>query len=192
MKNNRKIRIGFDFDGVVFYNPTRIIRPMIYFVKRYLFGIKKTRFYIPRHPLTQKLAAFLHKTSYGPNKGFEKFLALISDPRYEVYIITARLSFMKDDIQELLRTYDLKKLKRIIQNHADHQPHLYKEALLKKLELDYFVEDNWDIVEHLAKKTGTKVIWMSNLIDNIFIKYRPKAKNLGQAVDIIRNDSKPD
>lgn len=178
----KKIRVGFDFDGVIFYNSARNLRAYIYFVKRYLLGIKKTKFYLPKNPLVQKIAFQLHKSSHRPNTGFEDFLKLIKNPKYEVYIITARMSFMKDDIHDLLQDYDLSGIKQIIQNHQDQQPHLYKLKLIKQLKLDYFVEDNWDIVKYLSTHSKTKIIWIDNLVDSLFIKYTPKARNLKKAL----------
>ncbi len=177
-----KIRIGFDFDGVIFYNVTRNLRPYIYFVKRYLLGIKETKFYLPKNPGMVKIAYLLHKSSYRPNTGFKKFLKLIKNPKYEIYIITARLSFMKEDIHQLLSQYNLKGIKQIIQNKQDDQPHLYKEKLIKKLKLNYFFDDNWDIVKHLSEHTDAKIIWIDNLIDSLFIKYPYRGRNLKEAL----------
>ena len=185
-RDKTKIKVGFDFDGVIFYNSARNLRAYIYFVKRYLLGIKKTKFYLPKHGFAQKIAFFLHKSSHRPNTGFEDFLELTKNPKYEVYIITARMSFMKDNIHDLLKNYDLKGVKKIIQNHGDQQPHLYKAKLIKELKLDYFVEDNWDIVKHLDKQTQAKVIWIDNLVDSIFIKYPLKGRNLKQALKLIK------
>jgi len=183
---SKKIRVGFDFDGVIFYNATRNLRAYIYFVKRYLLGIRKTKFYIPKNGWTQKIAYFLHSTSARPNRGFELFLDMVKNPKFEVYIITARPSFMKDNIHEKLAQYNLKKIKQIIQNKKDAQPHLYKEKLIKELQLDFFVDDNWDIVKHLSESTKAKIIWIDNLVDSLFIKYPYKSRDLRKAIGIIK------
>jgi hypothetical protein len=185
MKSKPVTRIGFDFDGVIFYNATRNLRAFIYFVKRYLFGITKTKFYIPAHPISRQLAYFLHGTSAHPNTGFKDFLKMIKDPGFEIYIITARPSFMKENIHDKLKGFDLSGIKQIIQNKKDEQPHLYKEALIKKLKLDYFVDDNWDIVKHLSETTRAKVVWVDNMIDSWFIKHPYKGRNLKEAIKTI-------
>jgi hypothetical protein len=182
----QKIRVGFDFDGVLFYNPARVIRPFIYFFKRYILGVKKTKFYVPKNGLTQKIATLLHKSSLMPNKGFDDFLKLINHPDYEVYIITARLSFLKDDLENLLRKFDIKNVKKIIQNIGDEQPHTFKERLVKELKLDYYVEDNWDIVKHLTEKTNTTVVWIHNVVDRLFVKHPHHGGNLKDAIRIIK------
>lgn len=183
-RNSSKIRVGFDFDGVLFYNFTRNLRAYIYFVKRYLLGIKKTKFFIPKtkNKLIQQLILALHKSSYKPNQGFTQFLKLLKNPKYEIYIITARMSFMQQDIHELLADYNLAGIKQIIQNQKDEQPHLYKERVIKRLKLDYFFDDNWDIVKHLSENTQAKIIWVDNLVDSLFIKYAHKGRDLKQAL----------
>ncbi|OGK74463.1 hypothetical protein A2459_00125 [Candidatus Roizmanbacteria bacterium RIFOXYC2_FULL_41_10] len=181
-----KIRVGFDFDGVVFYNVTRNLRPYIYFIKRYFLGIRKTKFYLPKNPLMIKIAYLLHKSSYRPNTGFHEFLKLTNNPKYEIYIITARMSFMKEDIHELLKPYDVKGIKQIIQNKSDQQPHLYKEKLIKKLKLNYFFDDNWDIVKYLSERTSAKIIWVDNIIDGLFIKYHYRGRNLKKALKYLK------
>ncbi|MFA6005959.1 MAG: hypothetical protein WC775_05775 [Patescibacteria group bacterium] len=182
----RKIRVGFDFDGVLFYNPARVIRPFIYFFKRHVLGIKKTKFYVPKNGFSQTIAALLHKSSLMPNKGFDDFLRLVNHPDYEVYIITARLSFLKNDLDKLLKKFDVTNIKKIIQNIGDEQPHTFKERLIKELKLDYYVEDNWDIVKHLTEKTNATVIWIHNLVDLLFIKHPHHGGNLREAIDIIK------
>lgn len=187
-RNSSKIRIGFDFDGVLFYNFTRNLRAYIYFVKRYLLGIKRTKFFIPKteNKLVQRLVLALHKSSYKPNQGFNQFLKLLKNPKYEVYIITARMSFMQEDIHQLLKNYNLRGIKQIIQNQKDEQPHLYKERVIKKLKLNYFCDDNWDIVKHLSENTAAKIIWIDNLVDSWFIKYPYRGRNLQQALKYLK------
>ncbi len=181
---SRKIKVGFDFDGVLFYNPTRLLRPFTSWIQRTLLGRKETHFYIPQHPFLKKIGSYLHKTSFRPNIGFKHFIDLVKDPRYEIYIITARLSFVKENLHKLLAKHGVKveNIHTIYQNIHDEQPHIYKERLLKQLNLDHFVEDNWDIVKHLTKTTKTRVIWIYNLIDKQFIHHQPRVPNIGEAI----------
>ena len=44
--------------------------------------------------------------------------------------------------------------------------YLFKKRMLEKLQLDYFVEDNWDVASYLAThQRHTQVWWLSNLLD---------------------------
>jgi hypothetical protein len=89
---------------------------------------------------------------------------------------------MQQDIYKLLKEYNLKGIKKIIQNENDQQPHLYKETVIKKLKLDYYFDDNWDIVKHLSENTKAKIIWVDNFVDSLFIKYPFKGRNLKLAL----------
>jgi cytochrome c len=60
--------------------------------------------------------------------------------------------------------------------------------MIKKLNLDIFVEDNWDIAKYLKNqnsklKTGkkTKIFWIYNLLDRN-IKYRYKFSSLKEVI----------
>lgn len=187
----RATRVGFDFDGVLYYNPARVIRPVIYFVKKYLLKKRVDRFYIPKNNLAKKIIKLLHKSSFKPNKGFDDFKALLNNPYYQIYIITARFDFIKDDITHILKQNKInsKKIKAVFQNTDNQQPHIFKETLVKKLKLDYFVEDNWDIVKHLKKTTSTKIVWIYNLVDWLFVNYQPRAKDLKEAIEYIVKES---
>ncbi|GIW64652.1 MAG: hypothetical protein KatS3mg092_0585 [Patescibacteria group bacterium] len=68
----------------------------------------------------------------------------------------------------------------------NQQPYDFKAQMIKKLNLDIFVEDNWDIVKKLKvksqkSKVKTKIFWICNLLDRN-IKYQYKFKNLKEVV----------
>jgi hypothetical protein len=73
-------------------------------------------------------------------------------------------------------------------NTEDLQPHTFKEKKIKELGLDYFIEDNWDIVQHINKTTKTKVIWITNLLDKE-IDYDLKFLSLHDAMKFIRKEA---
>lgn len=181
------IKVGFDFDGVLYYNLTRCIRPLIFFVKKYLLKKRTDTFYVPKNRFKQKLLNFyFNTTSYKPNIGFLDFLELTKNKKYQIYIITGRLSFLSKKFNQVILKYKLKDKVPIFQNSKNEQPHLFKKRLIRELELDYYVEDNWDIVNHLTTKTKTKIIWVHNIIDRIFIKYQPQVSNLKEAIKLIK------
>jgi hypothetical protein len=60
--------------------------------------------------------------------------------------------------------------------------------MIKKLNLDIFVEDNWDIVNYfksqmsnLKSKKKVKIFWIYNLLDRK-IKYRYKFSSLKEVI----------
>lgn len=162
------LRVGFDMDGVLLYNPARIARPVIAQVKSLLLKKKSLRFYYPKTPLEKYLWFMLHKTSIFKASGIGQIKELSEKKLIEPYIITARFDYLKDDFEKWLESIDAHSFfKECIHNKKDMQPHLHKEECIRRLNLDVFVEDNLDIVLHLSKKLPyVKVLWIYNILDN--------------------------
>jgi len=58
--------------------------------------------------------------------------------------------------------------------------------MIKKLNLQVFVEDNWDIVQYLHETVGQQcqIIWVSNFLDQS-IDYPYKVSSLQKALELI-------
>lgn len=180
----KKVKVGFDLDGVLLYNPLRIGRPIVTLIKkRILRQPARTQFHIPRTDVEKHIWRLLHKFSLFTSPGFHKIKSLVDEGKIEAYLVTARYSFLKDDLDEFVRRNNAKQIfTSIIYNKDDEQPHVYKERIIKALDLDYFVEDNWDIVEHLSNTSiRTQIIWMYNLLD-MGIQYPHKFAHLRDAI----------
>ncbi len=171
-----RIRVGLDFDGVVAYNPLRIVRWPIAYFKRQILGINKLSFFYPQANWQKYIWKILHESSIFPAKGTGLLKKLVKQGNIEVHLVTARYSFLDDHLYQWLEKYHLRKLfKTINLNKQDEQPHLFKEKMVRKYRLDYFVEDNWDIVKYLnsqpkagrplAEKQDVKIYWIYNILD---------------------------
>jgi hypothetical protein len=89
---------------------------------------------------------------------------------------------MKPDIDRWMKILNKEHIfKEIIYNVQYKQPHIYKEEAINKLGLDIFVEDNWDIVNHLSKKSKTRTYWVYNIFDKK-IDYTYKVPSLSKAM----------
>jgi beta-phosphoglucomutase-like phosphatase (HAD superfamily) len=185
----RPIKVGFDLDGVLLENPIRIFRPWIATLKKLLGKTsKEPTFYVPKTKLEEWLWALLHKTSYKIAPGLDILQELIKSGRVEAYIITARYkSLEKDFNKEIEHLEKLVNFKHIQLNKSNTQPHKYKEEHVKHLELDYFIDDNWDIAEHLDKQLGTtkKIFWLTNMFDK-GIPYKYKVHNLKEFLQYLQ------
>ncbi len=192
--SKKPLKVGFDLDGVLLYNPTRIVRPLIKLAKRIL-GVKKDKqhvFFIPHNSVQLKLWRpiwkFLHTSSLFVAPGYQDIIELIKDKKIEAYIITARYSFLNDNTESWFKKMNAKKyFKGTFINKDDKQPHLFKEEMIKKLDLDVFVEDNWDIVTHLQKQysKNKKIYWIYNLLDRT-IPHPYKFPTLKHAVEQLK------
>lgn len=180
-----KIKIGLDFDGVVAYNPLRIVRGPITYVKRRIFGARKTKFYVPKHPIMKALFWIPHQFSFLPERGMEYLRELVESGNAEAYIVSGRYGYLDDELIYWLKKHGYHRLfKDIIVNRQDEQPHLFKERQLKTLNLDYFIEDNFDIVEHLSSTVNTRILWIFNILDRTS-RYPRKYPTLHEALHSI-------
>ncbi|PIP33122.1 hypothetical protein COV53_00380 [Candidatus Gottesmanbacteria bacterium CG11_big_fil_rev_8_21_14_0_20_37_11] len=185
-----KIKVGFDFDGVVAYNPFRVVRPIIAFIKHDILGIKKLRFWYPQKKWQQIFWVIVHESSIYPACGIELLKKMVTDQQIEAHLITARYSFLNNRLHNWLNKYKLSGyFKTINLNINDDQPHLFKSELIDKYRLNYYIEDNWDIVNYLAnckkqKKTdfNTKIFWIYNVSDRN-IKFPSKFPYLQKALE---------
>lgn len=163
------LKVGFDLDGVILYNPARLARPLITGFKKLIFKPQKTTFTIPHTPLQKSIWTLLHKSSFFVASGFEQVPQLVQTHQIEAYLVTARFDFLKPDLDRWLKKIDADHLfKTVYFNQKNEQPHLYKRRILRQLQLDYFIEDNWDIVKNLSVDPAlqhTKIFWIYNLLD---------------------------
>jgi hypothetical protein len=181
------LRIGFDMDGVLLYNPGRIIRPFISSVKRIFLHKKTLNFYYPKTDHEKLLWRFVHKSSIFNAPGLSEITRLVLEGKIEPYLITARYNFLGSSVTKWVKTNKLEKtFKGVFYNSNDEQPHEFKERMIKKLGLDMYVEDNYDIVNHLTKTTSAEIIWIYNILDRgtVFPKKFPHLKN---AIEFIVN-----
>lgn len=182
-------RVGFDLDGVLLYNPIRIARPIISIIKKIFIKNNRLRFYYPRSDWEKQLWQLFHKSSIFVAPGLDEIKSLIKDKKIKAYIITARYSFLKHDLDKWLKKMKVNRyFSGIYYNQKDEQPHLFKERVIKKLNLDIFVEDNWDIVNHLNNQQSTinycKIFWIYNIFDRN-IKYKHKFSSLRYVIKSI-------
>jgi len=186
----KTLRIGVDFDGVVAYNPFRVIRAPIAFVKENILGIKKLRFFIPKNWWQQIIWTIIHESSILPANGVGLLRETAKKNQVELYLITARFDCLKENTYRWIKKYGLESLfKEILINENYEQPHVFKERVIKEKNLDYYIEDNWDIVTSVKGKTKTKVFWIYNFLDS-GRKYEYKFPYLKRALEKIRKDER--
>lgn len=183
----KPLKVGFDLDGVILYNPARIMRPVVALIKKALLKKKKLKFYVPENPREKLLWKLFHKSSLFTASGFEEVEKMVNKKDIEAYIITARYDFLKDDFHAWLKGKKADKyLKAYFHNEKNEQPHIYKERKLRELDLDVFVEDNLDIVRHLKKTFPDKhIIWIYNILDSK-VDYPHRSPHLRHAIEVIK------
>ncbi len=182
----KPLKVGFDLDGVLLYNPARLARLPITLFKHAFFKKRAKKFIIPNHPISKFIWSLAHWTSLFVSPGFDQIEKMVKQGKIDAYIISGRYSFLENDFQRWANRLNKAGIFTEMHfNKNDEQPHLFKEKLIKKLDLDVFIEDNWDIVSYLAKRGRTKIFWVYNIFDrNISHSY--KFPGLKKAVERLR------
>ena len=185
-KSRPVVKIGIDFDGVLAYNPFRIIRAPITYVKRRFFGIRKLRFYVPNTPFERFECPLLHESSVLPARGIRLLPELAARPDVKLYLVTARFGYLQPSLYRWLDRHGVRDLfADILINRRDEQPHEHKLQTINRLGLNYYIEDNWDIVEYLQGRT--RVMWIYNIADRHY-GYPDKYPFLEAALGEVRHN----
>lgn|SRR3989344_1872251 len=162
----RVVRIGLDFDGVVAYNPFRIIRAPIKWFKREVLGINRLSFFVPKNAWQKIMWVVVHESSVFPSQGVEMLKNRVDGLKVEFHLITGRYGFLEHNLRTWLTRNKLEKcFKSININEHGEQPHVFKEQMVGKLGLDVYIEDNLDIVMYLQKLKRCRVMWVYNMLD---------------------------
>lgn len=189
------LRVGFDLDGVLLYNPARIVRPLIVAAKKIISPSKAHSFRLPKNRFEELIWLILHKSSFISATGIDDIKTLIKENKIKGYIISARYESLKQDFERWVKKIDARSyFSGIYYNNNNEQPPHFKAAMIKRLKLDIFVEDNWDIVSYLQshvdlKAQDCKILWIYNLLDRNIL-YKNKFPSLRKAVEFIHASSK--
>jgi hypothetical protein len=183
MVEKRPLKVGFDLDGVILYNPVRTVRPVLALIRRLLIRKKKTSFYIPKSKLEKIMWFIIHKSSLFLAPGVKDLQKLIEEGKIEAYLISGRYDSLKGDFDKWMEKIEAQKyFKAYLHNKNEEQPYAFKKRMIAKYKLDYFVEDNWDIIQLLnGDNSPTKILWVSNLLDQ-FTHYERQFHSLRDAI----------
>jgi len=108
---------------------------------------------------------------------------MVKEGKIEAYLITARYNFLGASVLKWVKKNNLNStFKGVYFNSLDEQPHEFKDRMINKLKLDMYVEDNFDIVEHISRNPKVKVVWIYNILDR-HIQFEWKAPTLQKAIE---------
>lgn len=182
----KPIVVGFDFDGVIAYNPARLIRHPVSWVKKTVFGIEKVQFFVPKNPAERLFWSLAHETSMFPARGCGQLKELVRSGVIEAHLLTSRFGFLEPNLKRFLWMWGLDGVfTSMTLNYKEEQPHEFKLRMIRQKRFSYFVEDNWDIVSYLSsKRLPTTIHWIYNLMDRRTV-YRYKFPFLARSLEAI-------
>lgn len=160
------MNIGFDLDNVIVKYPPLFPSSLIDTIYK-----KKTpeglAYRIPG-VLEQKLRIVSHyplmRPQHRKNTLFVKGLA--GNKQYKKFLISSRFGFLKKRTEVLVRKYQLDKVfDHLYFNYTNKQPHLFKDALVKKLHIERYVDDDLPLLRYLATNNkSVKFYWLNKKV----------------------------
>lgn len=166
--------IGFDLDKVFIDTPPLV--PTSIIQKLYKKKTNGTLLYrIPSKPEQ----VFRRITHIGPLRPpIHKHLAILKNIPKEnnkLYLISSRYSFLKGPTNKLIKKHKLDTLfDTLYFNYTNDQPHVFKNAILKKLRLDMYVDDDLSLLQYVAKDNpNTTFYWLKTDAQKDYLKLHP-------------------
>jgi hypothetical protein len=168
------MNIGFDLDKVFIDYPP--IFPSILFDKFYKKKDNGVLLYrIPSYP-EQLVRKALHIPMLRPPmKNNLQFLRSIPKDKNKLYLISSRYKFLEGITKDVVRRYALDQVfDGLYFNYQNKQPHLFKNEIIRGLNLDLYIDDDLSLINYVAKHNRkTKFLWLNHRNED-----KPKEKNV--------------
>ncbi|HEX7042210.1 MAG TPA: hypothetical protein VF189_03080 [Patescibacteria group bacterium] len=157
------MNFGFDLDGVFVSLPPFLPAWIIESLYRDRDHTKLT-YRMPGN-LEQKIRKLSHIPLFRPplkrNITFLKSFA--KQNKYNLYLISSRFGFLNSISYSILKRYGLEKIfHRVYFNTNNKQPHIFKDEIIKKLKIRYFVDDDLYLLKYLAQHNKTTTFYWFN------------------------------
>jgi hypothetical protein len=159
------MRIGFDLDKIFINTPPFF---PLYIINKF-YKARDNGVLLYRIP-SRAEQLLLRKPSHFPflrppikqNISFIRELA--KDKNNHLYLISSRFKFLEPETEKLVKRYKLDTIfDKLYFNYENKQPHEFKNDVLKKLNLDIFVDDDLSLVRYVAKDNPkTKFFWLDD------------------------------
>jgi hypothetical protein len=150
----RRVRVGFDLDGVLigkpFFVPDKVMEKLVRQKTDH-----KLLYRFPQSSFERKIRYISHHPILRPpiRKNIGLIEELSKSTKYELFVVSGRYSFLEERTREWFKYYKLRKpFKKIYINSKNEQPHLFKERMIKKLKLDVFIDDDQPLLRYLQNK----------------------------------------
>lgn len=150
----KKLKVGFDLDGIIVDKPFFVPKPIIEWLYRAHNGNHK-KYRVPAWKPEILIRKLSHHWAF--RLPLRKNLSLVKkiaqQKHIEAYIISGRYNFLKNRTKQWFKIHKLNGyFKKKYINMDNEQPHLFKEKMIKKLNLDYFFDDDPLTYEYLKDK----------------------------------------
>lgn len=161
--DNKKqiIRLGLDLDGVLAEHPLGGVFFYVRQIKEKILKKVEKRYYYPDTFLEQKAWIVINSIRRPNKRGIGLLRKLVEEERVEVYCITSRFKFLENLTQRWLKFYRLYDSVKLFVNKDDLYPNEFKAKVINDLGIEVFVDDDFEAISFLRKKTKAKLFWLS-------------------------------
>lgn len=160
----KKIKIAFDLDGVIIDKPPLIPKKLLEKLFRG-FKNKGLHYRFPKTQFEQQIRKLSHFYLFRPpiKKNIEFIKKLALSKKYELYVVSGRYLFLKNQTENWLEKRGLTSIfKKVFINLNNEQPHLYKEKMLAKIGADIYVDDDFLLADYLSKNKNCRIFCYSS------------------------------
>lgn len=157
------MNIGFDLDGIFIDKPPFIPKSII--ERLYVKDHKQLMYRIPSRfeQLVRKMA---HLPMLRPpiTANIKLIIEKGKHNAHRYYLVSGRFGFLQKETKAILKKNNLDKIFNTHYiNNRNQQPHIFKNAMLKKLMIHRYVDDDLTLLEFLAgKNPRTIFFWLNN------------------------------
>lgn len=177
------MRIGFDLDGIFVDKPPFIPKSVIELLYR---GRDHTLTYrIPSKP-EQFIRRVSHMAMFRPPiRQNIQFMKRQKHLKHTYFLISGRFGFLQKETKTILRAHAIHEMfSQVILNTDNEQPHLFKNIMIKKWNIDRFVDDDLPLLKFLAQKNPQTVFfWLHGMRKKITQKNLRTIDHLSKVFD---------
>lgn len=171
--SQHSIHVGFDFDKVLVSYPPIIPDGLVDWLYKKKSKTLKYRF--PRS-IEQKIRVVSHFPIFRHPiwQNIEIVEKLAQQNGHKLFLVSSRFGFLEKKTRNWLKKFPVDKhFQEVHFNFKNKQPHLFKNEMIKTLKINYFVDDDLDLLLYLAKENpDVTFYWLnSNKLSKRFIPF---------------------
>lgn len=168
------MRIGFDLDRVFINYPPFLSARLI----DKIYKLKENGELLYRFPSKPEQLLRISSHHYFFRPAIQKNIAILKKLDHEnnkLFLISSRFGFLKNRTDSIMKKYGLSQyFDGIYFNFKNKQPHEFKNEIIKKLNLDTYIDDDLALLKFVGKQNNKiKLYWLNykyskNLEENLF------------------------
>lgn len=162
MAKKKMVRIGVDLDGVIARHSLGGFWVWLRKTKeKILKGASISNYYYPStifERLGWKIIDWIRKPLVDRDG---LFASLAKKGEIQFYLVTSRFKFLEKLTKKWLEKHNIDSyFHRVLINIDNLDPFEFKIRMIKELDLDFFIDDDLEVIDYLKEKTKTKLYWV--------------------------------